>query len=94
MACEVLKKRLASEEALQGSVAQFVQLLVYLDESEQLDPFVEKFNLTEDDLAAPMLYIVGPDGEPVDSKLGFPPGDELPTLLTESLKKVAAKKAG
>lgn len=91
----ILKKRLDEEDALQGQVAQFVQLLVYLDEAEQLDPFVEKFRLTEDDLAAPMLYIVSPDGELLVSKLGSPAGDELKAILDEGLKKAAAlKKAG
>lgn len=71
-------------------VAQYVYLVIYLDESEQLDPFVEQFDLTEDDLAAPMLYLTTAEGQFISTKLGLPGGDELPTLLRDGLKKAAA----
>ena len=75
-------------------VAQFVQHVVYLDEAEQLNPFLEQFNLKIEDLAAPMLYIVSSEGKHLVTKLGAPAGDELPALLREGLEKaVAAQKA-
>lgn len=92
MSCEILKKRLAVEEGLQGLVAQYVQHVVYLDESEQLNPFLEQFNLNVDDLAAPMLYIVSSEGKHLVTKLGAPAGDELPALLREGVEKAAAAK--
>jgi len=89
--CVILKKRLQSEEAIQESVAQFVHHVVYLDEDQQLEPFMEQFELSMDDLAAPMMYVVNADGEHVATKLGLPAGDELGTFLSEALKKANAK---
>ena len=83
--CEVLKKRLKEDADIQDLVAQFVQLVVYVDEDDQLNPVKETFGLNDADVGAPMLYVGSADGDEIAATIGNPPGDELPEFLEMAL---------
>ncbi|REJ67879.1 MAG: hypothetical protein DWQ31_09905 [Planctomycetota bacterium] len=64
-----------------------MQLVVYVDKEDQLNPVKEKFGLDDADVGAPMLYIGSADGDEIATRVGNPPGDELPEFLEMALAK-------